>query len=138
VQPGRVLAIDYGTRNVGLATSDELGVAVRPLLSLPNLGKRDLLKRLRTVIDELGIEAIVVGLPVNMDGSSGEAVDRIRRFARIVKQEFDLPLHEVDERLSTIEAAEIWKTMGERQRKKYRTLDSLAAAFILQRHLGES
>jgi putative Holliday junction resolvase len=138
VQPGRILAIDYGSKNVGLATSDELGVAVRPLPSLPNLGKRDLLRRLRTIIAELGAEAIVLGLPVNMDGSSGAAVDRIRRFARILKEEFGLPLHEMDERLSTVEAAETWNAMSARQQKKYRTLDSLAAAFILERHLGES
>ena len=135
---GRILALDYGSKNIGLATSDELGVAVRPLPSIPNRSRLDLLRRLRATVKELAIEALVVGLPLHMNGSSGEAVDRARRFMEHLRRELGLPLWEVDERLSTIEAAEVWRAMSARQQRRYRTLDSLAAALILERFLEES
>lgn len=135
---GRILALDYGTRNIGLATSDELGVAVRPLASIPNRSRRDLMRRLGTIVGELRVELLVVGLPINMDGSSGDAAARVERFNEHLREGLHLPLVTVDERLSSIEAAEVWRGMNARQQKKYRTLDSLAAAFILERFLRES
>jgi putative Holliday junction resolvase len=135
---GRILAVDYGVKNVGLACCDELGVAVRPLPSVPNNGRRELIGRLRSAVQEHGIERLVVGLPLNMDGSSGEAVRRVERFMEALRAELSLPLCGFDERLSTTEATEIWRGMGSRQQKKYRTVDSLAAAIILERYLEES
>ena len=112
-------------------------MAVRPLPSVPNRGRRDLLRRLKALVQEQRADAIVVGLPLNMDGSCGDAVARIRRIADWMRSELGLPLWEVDERLSTVEAAVMWKTMNSRQHKKYRTVDSLAAALILERFLQE-
>ncbi len=134
---GRILALDFGSRNVGLALSDELCVTVRPLPSIPNLGRRDLLRRLKASVVDLGVHALVVGIPLNMDGTSGEAVRRVRRFIQSLQVELGLPLHEADERLSTVEADEIWMAMNARQQRKYRTRDSLAAAIILERYLRE-
>ncbi len=135
---GRVLAVDYGVKNVGLACCDELGIAVRPLPSIPNQGRKDLLKRLQSAIVEHGIDRLVVGIPWNMDGSAGEAVRRVERFKEVVLAALDLPLSCVDERLSTMEAAEIWREMTARQQRRYRTVDSLAAAFILERFIEEA
>lgn len=137
VRRGRILALDFGTKHVGLATSDELGITVRPLPSIPNRNRRDLLQRLKTAVQELAIECLVVGIPVNMDGSAGMAVERVQHFMQFLQQGLRLPLRAVDERLSTVEAAEIWRGMNARQQKKYRTLDSLAAAIILERFLRE-
>lgn len=135
---GRILALDYGSKNVGLASSDESGVAVRPLPSIPNKNRRDLLRRLKKAIQEHHIGSLVIGLPLNMDGSRGEAVERIDHFIGQLRRELHLPLSEVDERLSTVEAMEMWRSMSARQRRRYRTVDSLAAAFILERFLKES
>ena len=129
--------MDFGTKNVGLATTDELGVVIRPLPSIPNLNRRNLLQRLTAIIKELKIEIVVVGHPINMNGSSGEPVARVERFVNQVRAAVGLRVKTVDERLSTVEAAEIWKTMSARRQRKYRTLDSLAAALILERFLGE-
>ena len=134
---GRILALDYGSRNVGLACSDELHLTVQPLASIPNNGRAYLLSRLRAAVGELGIACIVIGLPLNMDGSEGEAIARVRRFTEAVGKSIAVPLEEVDERLSTVEATEIWNGMSPRQRRRYRTVDSLAAALILQRYLEE-
>jgi putative Holliday junction resolvase len=138
MRPGRVLALDFGSKNIGLAASDELGVVVRPLPSIPNSSRRDLLRRLRATIQENAVDALVIGLPLNMDGSSGASVQAVRRMIDMLRKELRLPLFEVDERLSTVEAIEVWKAMNSRRQRRYRTVDSLAAAIILERFLEES
>jgi putative pre-16S rRNA nuclease len=135
VHCGKVLALDYGTKNVGLACCDELGVTVRPLASIPNTSRRNLVARLRTVIEEHGIQSLVVGIPRNMNGSFGESANQVERFIAALRRELGLPLSSVDERLSTVEAQEVWNEMSPRQQRKYRTVDSLAAAIILERFL---
>ena len=133
-----MLAVDYGKKNIGLAYCDELGMTVQPMPSIPNNGARDFLKRLRAAIQSLDIQELVIGIPLNMDGSRGEAVNRMEVLMDTLNAKLKIPLHGVDERLSTMEALEFWKGMSSRQRKKYRTVDSLAAALILDRYLKES
>jgi putative Holliday junction resolvase len=135
---GRILAVDYGTKNVGLACSDDLGVTVRPLPSVPNNGRRDLILRLKVVASAQRASGVVIGLPWNMDGSGGDAVSKTERFADSLRSALELPLEAVDERLSTVEALEIWSGMSPRQKHRYRTVDSVAAALILRRYLEES
>jgi putative transcription antitermination factor YqgF len=78
-----------------------------------------------------------LGVPYNMDGSSGDAVVRMNGMMEFLSASLNIPLSGVDERLSTIEALERWRELTPRKRKKYRTVDSLAAAFILERYLRE-
>jgi putative Holliday junction resolvase len=134
---GRTLAIDYGEKNIGLACSDELGITVVPLPSFPNLGPKDFLSRMRTTVREMDVRQLVLGMPLNMNGSRGEATERMEKLMRDLQSSLKLPLTGVDERLSTIEAAELWNTLSPKRRKKYRTVDSLAAALILERYLKE-
>lgn len=134
---GRVLALDYGKRHVGLACCDELGVTVRPLDAISNVSRRKLLSSLLEIVSELGIDRVVVGLPVNMDGTPGEAVRRAEEFIKDLRKHMHLPLVRVDERLTTVEALEMWRSMSPRRRRRYRTVDSLAAALILRRYLDE-
>ena len=135
---GRTLAIDYGEKNIGLACSDELGIAVLPLPSVPNLGRKDFLSRMRTMIREMDVRQLVLGIPLNMNGTRGEAVERMERLMKALHSALKLPTTEVDERLSTVEAAELWNTLSPKKQKKYRTVDSLAAALILERYLKEN
>ena len=135
---GRILAIDFGTKNVGLACCDELGIAVRPLASVRLISRRDLISRLRSTIQRNEIRELVVGMPLNMNGSSGNSVSMVERFVEVLRREFELPLKYIDERLSTLEAIDFWNNMSPRQQRRYRTVDSLAAALILERYLRES
>jgi putative holliday junction resolvase len=130
--------VDYGEKNIGLACSDELGITIRPLPSLPNLGRKDFLKRLKEIIHMMDIQQLVLGMPVNMDGTRGDSVIRMEKTLKAMKAALSLPLAGVDERLSTIEALAYWREMSPKQQKKYRTIDSLAAALILERYLKES
>jgi putative Holliday junction resolvase len=135
---GRILAVDYGEKNIGLACSDELGLTVHPLPSMPNLGKRDLLKRLRATVGTMGIQELVLGIPLNMDGTRGRSVARMERLMDTLRAALKIPLTGVDERLSTVEALPLWRDMSPRRQKKYRTVDSLAAALILERYLKDN
>ncbi len=135
---GRILAIDYGEKNIGLACSDELGLTVRPLPSLPNLGSKRFLKSLQSTIRMMGIQELVLGIPLNMDGSRGDSVLRMERLMDKLKSALKIPLVGIDERLTTLEAMERWRDMSPKQQKRYRTVDSLAAAFILERYLKEN
>jgi len=137
MRSGRIMAIDYGTKNVGLACSDELGILVRPLPSLPNHDFQDFSRRLHTALEHNDIVELVVGVPLNMDGTRGRLVEQVDRFIARLLGVFDLPVHKVDERLSTMEALDLWRGMNRRQKQRYRTVDSLAAAIILERYLRE-
>jgi putative Holliday junction resolvase len=138
MRQGRFLALDYGTKNVGLACCDELWVAIQPLASLPNAGRRDLIVRIKAIILERTIDELVVGMPLKMDGSSGDAAKRVRTFINALGAAIHIPIRSFDERLSTVEALETWNLMSPKQRRKYRTVDSLAAACILERYLKET
>jgi putative Holliday junction resolvase len=138
VSKGRILAIDYGEKNVGLACTDELSLTVHPLPSVPNSGRTYLIRKLRTMIGMMDVRAVVLGIPINMDGTSGDSTVRMEKLMKDLKRELAIPLVGVDERLSTVEALDLWRDMSARQQKKYRTVDSLAAALILERYLGEN
>lgn len=133
-----MLAVDYGKKNIGLAYTDELRMTVQPLPSLPNRGVRDFLNRLRATIQSLDIRELVVGIPINMNGTRGDAAIQMEELMDTLKAKLKIPLRGVDERLSTVEAMEFWNNLNSRQQKKYRTVDSLAAALILERYLKES
>jgi putative holliday junction resolvase len=134
---GRILAVDYGEKNIGLACSDELRLPVQPLPSIPNSGRSNLLKKLRKMAEELEIREVVMGMPINMDGTRGDSCLRMEQLLEILQNGLKIPASGIDERLSTVEALEFWKQMAPRRQKKYRTVDSLAAALILERYLKD-
>lgn len=134
---GRILAIDYGKKNIGLAYCDELGLTVQPMPSMPNVGKKDFHRKIRATVETMQIQELVIGMPFNMDGSRGDSAITIEGIMESLKAAIKLPIFGVDERLSTVEALEFWREMNPKQQKKYRTVDSLAAAMILERFLRE-
>jgi putative Holliday junction resolvase len=134
---GRILAIDYGEKNIGIACCDALQLTVSPLPSIPNAGRKDFVRKIKALVLDLDIRELILGIPLNMDGSGNDSVLRIERLMQLLKTTLELPLTGVDERLTTIEATEYWNQMNRRQQKKYRTVDSLAAALILERYLKE-
>jgi len=134
---GRILAVDYGKKNIGLAYCDELGITIQPMPSLPNRGLKDLIRNLKTAIQSMDIRKLVLGMPINMDGTRGDSVVQMEQILEMFRAKLEIPIQGVDERLSTVEATEIWNAMSRKQQKKYRTVDSLAAALILERYLKE-
>jgi len=132
----RCLGIDYGTRRIGLAYGDDLGVAT-PLPALvaadPARGQADL----GGVIRGRRVTDLVVGYPFNMDGSSGFKAKEVDAFAARLTAEFGLPVHLVDERLTSYEAESSLPPARRRAARAGGAVDSAAATLILQDFLNE-
>tara|TARA_Y100001951_G_scaffold41970_1_gene33215 strand:- start:419 stop:856 length:438 start_codon:yes stop_codon:yes gene_type:complete len=133
----RAMAFDYGTRQIGVAVGQTLTGSAEPLT---NLRARDGVPdwdQLARLIREWEPSVLVVGLPLNMDGSASDMSERAARFARRLNGRFQLPVETVDERLSTFEAKQHLKDQG-RTPSSYRDdpVDSLAAALLLQTWLS--
>ena len=130
-QTGRLLALDLGTKRVGIAVSDELRLTVRPLTILERRSWKHLLSDVTKQIESLDVSGLVVGLPLNMDGSEGPAAAEARRLAQNFRRSLSVPVYVQDERLSTEEA----KSRSSNPAKT--VVDAEAAAVILQDFLSE-
>jgi len=131
----RYLAIDYGTKHTGLAICDPSETIVSPLAVIE--GQKELLKKIADVVETENVEAIVLGLPLNMDGSTGPQARLILQFADQLKKLFDIPIHFQDERLSSFSAEEKMASTDFTKRKKKKRLDAIAAAEILEAFLEQ-
>lgn len=131
---GRILAIDYGRKRIGLALSDELGLTARPLGTLVRTNRANDLRRLRDACRAHAVGRILVGRPVHMDGSAGEMADEAQRFAARLAKELGIETEMVDERLTSWEAERMLAGTSPQSRKR-KPLDALAAAVLLRDHL---
>lgn len=129
----RCLGVDYGEKRIGLAWGDELGVAT-PLDAATDATLEDRLTRIGHLIKERRVTDLVVGYPYNMDGTAGFKATEVDAFIALLEERFGLPVHRVDERLSSHAAQQSlgWNTRREREMRRTGHLDSAAAALILQ------
>ncbi len=132
---GRVLAVDPGSRRVGLALSDEARLLASPLRTLEAEPAATLSERLAAVAREVGAVELVVGLPRNLDGSSGAAAASARGLADELKRSTRLPVSLHDERLSSVAAGRHLVGQGVRREKRKGLVDQLAASLILEAFL---
>jgi putative Holliday junction resolvase len=140
-RPGRVLGLDAGERRIGVALSDELRLLATPLTVLDRgRGLAPALDALAELARRETVTAVVVGLPLNADGSAGKQAARAERFAQLVARVVGLPTHLWDERLSTQTAEEIVRAQGRdlRRLRARGELDAVAAAVILQDYLDHA
>jgi putative Holliday junction resolvase len=131
---GRILALDYGRKRIGLAVSDELGLTARPLATLVRMNRRADLRRLRAIVREHNIRRVVMGQPLHLDGRSSAMAEEVARFAARIGKELQLPVELVDERLTSWAAEEVAAEVSSSSRKRGH-LDSLAAAVLLRDYL---
>jgi putative pre-16S rRNA nuclease len=135
VDRGRVLGIDAGERRVGVALSDGLRFLASPVTVLDRQhGLQPVLEKLAELVRREGVAELVVGLPLNADGSVGRQAKRAQQFARVAERVLGVPTTLWDERLSTREAETIVRAQGRtpRQVRAAGQLDAIAAAVILQ------
>jgi len=132
---GRVLAVDPGSRRVGLALSDEARLLASPLRTLEAEPASTLSERLAAVAREVGAVELVVGLPRNLDGSSGAAAASARSLADQLKRSTRLPVSLHDERLSSVAAERHLVAQGVRRERRKGLVDQLAATLILEAFL---
>lgn len=133
--PGRVLAIDYGRKRIGLALSDELGLTSQPLATLVRTNRQNDIRRLREICRAREVSQIVVGHPVRMSGEPGAMADEASRFAARLQSELGIPVVLQDERLTSWEAEQMAAEMKPSPRRKREPLDHVAAAILLRDYL---
>jgi putative holliday junction resolvase len=136
-QPGRILAVDYGRRRIGLALSDELRITARPLATISRTNRRADMSRLREACRVNGVTHIIVGHPLQMTGEAGEMADEAARFASRLEKETQIGVELVDERLTSWEA-ERTATSRKSARHKRKPIDDVAAAVLLRGYLDEN
>lgn len=133
---GRILAIDWGRRRIGLALSDELGLTVRGLPTLERKNKATDLEAIERIVSENDVRLLVVGAPLHLDGSAGKSVGQAEQFGRTVAKRCRVPLELFDERLTSVEAESRLRERGGRRRSKA-DVDRVAAALILEGYLAQ-
>ena len=128
----RYLAIDHGQKRTGLAVSDASETLVSPHSIITTTKEEELLRRILEILDTEEIEAVVIGLPVNMDGTEGSRSKIVRHFASALQQRIRQPVLLHDERLSSFEAESLVSQLELTHKKKKKRLDAIAAAAILR------
>jgi putative Holliday junction resolvase len=131
----RVLAIDHGTKRIGIALSDELKMIAQPLEFIPAEPFAAFVERLKTILREKEVEQIVVGMPRNMDGSYGPAAQKVREFVTALKEAVTVPMQLWDERLTSAQANRLLIQSDVRRDKRKEKVDKMAAAILLQSYL---
>jgi putative Holliday junction resolvase len=132
----RYLALDVGNRRIGVAVSDELGLAAQPVMTLERKrNSRDDLRSLARLARRYEVSAIVVGNPLRLSGETGPQAQKTQAFAAELAKLTGLPIHLWDERLTTHEAHQILYKAGHKRQEHRRVVDQVAATLILQSFL---
>ena len=131
------MAIDFGSKRVGLALTDPLGFMIQPLPYLKYSSKSDLLAKLKSLVLDRGVEKIVLGLPKSLDGSLGPKALECQTLAKKIEDFCGVPVDLQDESFTTRDAEEILiQDLGISRKKRKETRDSLAACLILKSYLS--
>jgi putative Holliday junction resolvase len=129
---GRVLGLDVGSKRIGLAVSDLLGITAQGLETIHRQNKRLDFGQLEKVIREYEVTAIVVGYPLRMSGAEGIQAEKMQRFAEELRQRFPVPVHLWDERLSSAQANRLLRETDMSIKRRGEVVDQMAAVLILQ------
>ncbi|HEX4287089.1 MAG TPA: Holliday junction resolvase RuvX [Terracidiphilus sp.] len=137
-KPARYLALDVGAKRIGVAVSDELGLTAQPVLTLERRrSSRDDLRSLARLARRFSVVGIVVGNPLHLSGEQSARSAKTQAFADALAQLSGLPVHMLDERLTTREAHQILYEAGHDRQQHRRVVDQVAATLILQSFLDE-
>ena len=131
----RILALDHGTKRIGVAISDETKTIAQPLEYIPAEPFTDFLMRLKQLLVEREVDLLLIGLPRNMDGSYGPAAQKVEAFVAVLKTTITVPIKTWDERLTSAQANRILIQGGVRRGKRKEKVDKMAAAILLQSYL---
>lgn len=135
----RTLAIDYGEKRVGTAITDELGITVQGLETIIHTGNdKAVLLKLDDFMNKYEIDTIVVGLPLNMDGSNSERVEKTKKFIHKLKCKYNkIKIATVDERLTTVQAHKTMNELGIKAKNKKNIVDTISAVYILEAYVNK-
>ena len=128
----RLLGLDLGSKRIGVSICDEKQLIATPLKTINRNSLKDLIDELRLIINENNIKGIIVGNPLNMDGSSGRSAQSVKDTTENIEKNLDIPICLWDERLSTVGAFNLSSQLDINVSKREKKIDENAAAFILQ------
>lgn len=132
----RVMALDYGTRRTGVAVCDALEITVRPVATIRGANRQAAVAQAIEWAQQLEVECIIIGLPLNMDGSEGPAAKRVRVFAGLLAERVSLPIELYDERLTSYEAERLLRERGAGAVERQANSDQWAAVVLLEDYLA--
>jgi putative pre-16S rRNA nuclease len=132
----RILALDVGTKTIGVAVSDELGIAAHGVTTIKRTEVKRDIEALCKIINQYNPSEILVGIPYNIDGTVGKRGQDILKFAVKVKNIFSLPVEFWDESFSTVDAEKILLEADLSRKRRKKVIDKMAAVFILEGYLG--
>jgi putative Holliday junction resolvase len=128
----RILGLDVGSKTIGMAVSDPLGITAQGLQTLRRKNKRTDLAELEQVIHKYEVSEIVIGLPLRMSGAEGTQAEKMQVFAKELRKKFGLPVHLWDERLTSAQANRVLRESEMSIKRRGEVVDRLAAVLILQ------
>ena len=134
----RLMGLDYGDSRTGVAVSDLLGITAQGVESIKYTGEKQLIQRLSEIINEYQVKKIVIGLPLNMNATSGQRVEKTKKFIEKLKSEFGLEVVTIDERLTTVASHRTMTELGVSKNKKKNIVDMMSAVFILQMYMDRN
>ena len=131
-RPTRIMALDVGSRRIGVAVSDPLGITAQGLDTIQRQNKRRDLEALRRLLSKYQIREVVVGLPLRLSGAEGTQSEKMRRFAEDLESQFGVTVHLWDERWTSTEANRLLRETDLSIEKRAKAVDRMAATLILQ------
>ena len=135
----RILGIDYGDARTGIAITDALNITVQGLETIHNEGSdKVILKRLDEILEQYEIDVIVIGKPINMNGTSSERTEKTEQFIHKLKCKYNkLKIETIDERLTTVAAHKTMNLLNVNKNKKKNIVDTISAVYILETYLNK-
>ena len=133
----KIIALDWGEKRIGVAISDDLGKIAQGLTVIDDADYAGRLKKMEAIMKEYQVKEMVIGLPFNLSGTRGEEAKEIERLAEKLKDEFQIPVHLQDERLSTKEVDRLLISFDLSRGRRKKVRDKLAAQLILQTFLDK-
>ncbi len=131
----RILALDHGSKRIGVALSDELKMIAQPLEYIPAEPFARFLARLKELLRDKEVELVLVGMPRNMDGSYGPAALKVQDFVAALRKAVTVPIETWDERLTSVQANRLLIEANVHREKRKEKVDKMAAALLLQAYL---
>ena len=128
----RLIGLDLGSKRIGVSICDEKQLIATPLKTINRNTLNELISELKLIIDDNDIKGIIIGNPLNMDGSSGRSAQSVKDTSKNIEKNFNLPICLWDERLSTVGAFNLSSQLDINVSKREKKIDENAAAFILQ------
>ena len=128
----RLIGLDLGSKRIGVSICDEKQLIATPLKTISKNSQEDLIKKLKEIIDENDIKGIIIGNPINMNGTYGKSSQSAKDTATNISNKFNIPVSLWDERLSTVGAFNLSSELDVNVSKREKDIDKFAATFILQ------